>query len=186
MAAGNSDAVDARAIRVGGAPPGHDSAVLLDLVRRARGPVLFVARQDRRLAEMADALAFRAPELPVLEFPAWDCQPYDRISPHPEISARRSAVLTKLAGDGCGPSAVLTSVNALIQRVPEPKHMAGSRWHARVGDPLELPAVSELLQSKGYLRVPLVEGPGEYALRGGILDVYGAGMESPLRLEGRL
>ena len=183
MATRSSDAIDARAIRVGGAPPGHDAAVLLDLVRRARGPVLFVARHDRRLAEMADALAFRAPELPVLEFPAWDCQPYDRISPHPEISARRSAVLTKLAEPGCGPSAILTSVNALIQRVPEPKRMAGSRWHARVGDPLELPAVSELLQSKGYLRVPLVEGPGEYALRGGILDVYGAGMDAPLRLE---
>ena len=183
MAARNSDSPDARAIRVGGAPPGHDAAVLLDLVRRARGPVLFVARHDRRLAEMADALSFRAPELPVLEFPAWDCQPYDRISPHPEISARRSAVLTRLAEPGGGPSAVLTSVNALIQRVPEPTRMAGSRWQARVGDPLELSAVSELLQGKGYLRVPLVEGPGEYALRGGILDVYGAGMESPLRLE---
>ncbi len=183
MAGRASDALDARTIRVGGAPPGHDAAVLLDLVRRARGPVLFVARHDRRLAEMVDALAFRAPELPVLEFPAWDCQPYDRISPHPEISARRSVALTSLAEPGSMPSAVLTTVNALVQRVPEPEQMAGARWRARVGDPLELVALAEQLGRKGYLRVPLVEGPGEYALRGGILDVYGAGMEAPLRLE---
>ncbi len=178
-----TDALEARAFRVGGAPPGHDATVLLDLVRRARGPVLFVARHDRRLAEMSEALTFRAPELPLLEFPAWDCQPYDRISPHPEISARRSAALTALGEPERTPSVVLTTVNALIQRVPEPERMVGAIWRASVGDSVDLTVLSKALSQKGYIRVPLVEGPGEYALRGGILDVYGAGMEAPLRLE---
>ena len=183
MRGNDAGQVGVRAIRVGGAPPGHDAAVILDLVRRARGSILFVARHDRRLADMAEALAFRAPELPVLEFPAWDCQPYDRVSPHPEITARRSAALTALAVPERTPSVVLTTVNALIQRVPEPERMAGAYWRVRAGDSIELPALSKTLERKGYSRVPLVEGPGEYALRGGILDVFGAGMDAPLRLE---
>ncbi len=79
------------AVTVCGAPEGWDAKLLADLVERANGPVLHIARDDARMAAMADALAIFAPGLPVLQIPAWDCLPYDRVSPNPEISAARMA-----------------------------------------------------------------------------------------------
>ncbi len=75
------------AVTVGGAPEGYDARLVADLVARANGPVIHVARDDARAAAMAEALAVFAPSLPVLQFPAWDCLPYDRVSPNPEIAA---------------------------------------------------------------------------------------------------
>lgn len=170
-------------MRVGGAPGGHDARLLIELVAEHRGPVLYVGRQDRRMAEMADAVAFHDPTLPIIELPAWDCQPYDRISPHPEVVARRMAALTKLAGGVSGPAVVLTTVNAMLQRlVPRGRVLAGT-WSAGVGDRADMDALARQLVECGYVRTEAVGGPGEFAVRGGIIDVYGPGMEWPLRLE---
>lgn len=75
-------------ILMGGAPEGFDATLLLREVATRDGPVMFVARDDKRLARMAEALAFFDPSMPVLSFPAWDCLPYDRVSPNADISAR--------------------------------------------------------------------------------------------------
>ena len=64
-------------VRVGGAPEGFDAKLLADLVRRAGGPVLHVARDDARMTAIIDSLKIFAPDIPVLRFPAWDCLPYD-------------------------------------------------------------------------------------------------------------
>jgi len=74
------------AVTVGGAPEGWDAKLLADLVARAKGPVIHVARDDARAANLNESLGFFAPGLPVLSFPAWDCLPYDLVSPNPEIS----------------------------------------------------------------------------------------------------
>ncbi len=170
-------------VQVGGVPAGHDSGLLLELAVQTDGPVLHIARDDRRLAETLEGVAFRGPGFPVLEFPAWDCQPYDRVSANPEIAARRTLALTRLAGARPGPMLVLTSVNASLQRVPPRRHMAASSWAAKTGDAVDLGNLTELLERTGYLRVPMVGGPGEYAVRGSLVDVFGPGMEHPLRLE---
>jgi transcription-repair coupling factor (superfamily II helicase) len=73
-------------ILLGGAPEGLDARLLLKELERGR-PVLHVARDDKRAEAMRAALAVWAPGVAVLEFPAWDCLPYDRVSPNPEISA---------------------------------------------------------------------------------------------------
>ena len=93
--------------------------------------MVHVARDDARLAAMRAALRFFAPELPVLAFPAWDCLPYDRISPNPEIAAARMATLAALAGGFDRPAAVLTTVNAATQRVPAREVLAGGELHRR-------------------------------------------------------
>ena len=95
--------------------------------------MVHVARDDARLAAMRAALRFFAPELPVLAFPAWDCLPYDRISPNPEIAAARMATLAALAGGFDRPAAVLTTVNAATQRVPAREVLAGASFTAAVG-----------------------------------------------------
>ena len=78
-------------ITLGGAPEGFDARLLARELEKRGAPVVHVARDDKRLAEMRAALAFLAPGVTVLDFPAWDCLPYDRVSPHADISAARMA-----------------------------------------------------------------------------------------------
>src|SRR5215510_15202211 len=104
-----------RAVTLFGAPEGYDAAAIGNL---AAGQWLHVCRDDGRMARFAAALAFFHPELEALTFPAWDCLPYDRVSPNGEIVSRRIDTLTRLATAPTDKRIVLTTVNALVQRVP--------------------------------------------------------------------
>ena len=128
---------------LGGVPEGLDGRVLVALAQAcpAAEPgrpaaLLHVARDDQRMAALAAALRFFAPGLTLLEIPAWDCVPYDRISPNPEIAARRIAALSRLAAEpspsGNGPVVVLATVNAALQRVPPRTFMTASRQRRAV------------------------------------------------------
>ena len=103
-----------------GAPEGYDAALIAREAARPenRGaPVIHIARDDRRMAATRAALAFMAPQLVVLDFPAWDTTPYDRVSPSPDIQAARMATLAGLAqGAVKGPFVLLTTLNAVLQR----------------------------------------------------------------------
>ncbi|MCH7796081.1 MAG: transcription-repair coupling factor, partial [Proteobacteria bacterium] len=113
---------------IANAPEGLDALLLAELAT-ARGPdpVLHVARDDVRMARLAATLGFFAPEAEVLTFPAWDCLPYDRVGPHRDILARRIDTLTRLieAAPAPGGRVVITTVNALLQRVPPGTAFAG-------------------------------------------------------------
>ena len=76
-------------VTVGGAPEGYDAQLILNEMRRRDRPVMHIARDDKRLAAMEEALRFYAPDVAILRFPSWDCLPYDRISPQADISAMR-------------------------------------------------------------------------------------------------
>ncbi len=125
------------ALTVYGAPEGYDALLLAKRRREHAGAVLHVARDDARMARLAEALGFFAPEFEVLRFPAWDCLPYDRVSPNPEIVSERIATLARLLEPAERPRIVLTTVNALVQRVPPRAVFRGAsldhprRRHAR-------------------------------------------------------
>jgi len=168
-----------------GAPEGADSLALAELARAWAGrDVLYVARDDARMARMAEMLAFFAPEIEVVDVPAWDCVPYDRVSPHVDVVARRIDSLCRLAhGPAQGPRVVLTSVAALVQRVPPRQVLAKSSFAARVGGRLDVDHVIGFLNRNGYGRTDTVMEPGEYAVRGGILDLFPPGTPEPVRLD---
>ena len=105
-------------IRVGGVPEGYDAKFLLSELAKNGQAVLHIARDDKRLAAMAEALEFFAPDVPVFTFPAWDCLPYDRVSPHADISAARMATLAALVHQMPDRFVLLTSLNAATQTVP--------------------------------------------------------------------
>ena len=105
-------------ITVGGAPEGVDARLVLKEAKARGGPVIHVARDDKRMAAMAAALGFFAPDMPVMRFPGWDCLPYDRISPNAEISAARMATLAGLVHGMPQRSILLTTLNAATQRLP--------------------------------------------------------------------
>ena len=164
-------------------------AIVLEWLAAACGParaVLHVARDDARVERLSATLAFFAPGVEVLRFPAWDTLPYDRVSPHGEIVSRRAATLSDLvekdkAGDGG--RILLTTVNAVLQRVPPREMFRGAVFRAVAGGRVATGDLLAFLEANGYLRVGTVREPGEFAIRGGIIDLFPPGAAEPLRLD---
>jgi transcription-repair coupling factor (superfamily II helicase) len=172
-------------LTLGEAPEGFDALVLADMARAGSGRLVHVARDDARLAAMTEALAFFAPDMEIAAFPAWDCLPYDRVSPNPEIASRRMACLSRLASDAPlqRPLVILTTINAALQRVPARETVKRAAWSAEVGNHVDLDALAAYLAANGYARTGTVRERGEFALRGGIVDIFPPGFETPVRLD---
>ncbi|HEY6434742.1 MAG TPA: transcription-repair coupling factor [Acetobacteraceae bacterium] len=166
-----------------GAPEGWDAFLLARRRAEFGGPVLHVARDDARMARLAEALAFVLPEAEILRFPAWDCLPYDRVSPNAALVSERIATLGRLMERGDKPRVVLTTVNALVQRVPPQSSFAGATLELKVNGDIKPDQLSRFLDANGYGRAGTVMEPGEYALRGGIVDIFPAGEAEPIRLD---
>ncbi len=169
---------------VSGVPDGVDAMAIAEIA--ARGPVLHIARDDQRLAELSAAIRFFAPGLPIVQLPAWDVVPYDRVAPNASIVARRIATLAALSDssrDEVSPLIVLTTVNAALQRLPAREWIAGSTLRLKTGGVVPMSQIATRLDAMGYTRVGSVMEPGEYAVRGGILDLYPPGSDDPLRLD---
>ena len=168
-----------------GCPDGAHMLAVAALAE-AKGRILYVARDDARLALMRDALIRLAPSIDILVFPAWDCLPYDRLSPQGALVGQRIEALAKLAPDQAGLSAntiVMTTVNAFLQRVPPKSYFAESSLHIAVGQTIEPSALAAFLVDNAYLRTDTVRETGEFAVRGGILDVFPPGHANPIRLD---
>ncbi len=180
---GKSQPLTPGRVVIGGAPEGFDAILLQRLVERARGPVLHVARDDARLAAMETALGVVAPGTPVFRFPAWDCLPYDRLSPNPILAAERLAALAQFAEGFDRPCVLLTTVNAASQRTPPRDWIRRSRFVAEVGGRVDEKRLAAFFAENGYARAGAVAEPGDYAIRGGVVDVFPPGAEKPLRLD---
>ena len=136
---------------------GAQPLVLADLARAAKGRAVFVAPDDAAMRAVADAAGYFAPELDVIEFPAWDCLPYDRVSPGSDAAARRLDALAGMAALANKPhrAVVLTTANALLQRVPPAASIEAQTFRAKPGnqmpviglEPEELRAVTEYVAS---------------------------------------
>ncbi|RAI38250.1 transcription-repair coupling factor [Rhodoplanes roseus] len=181
-----------RALTLSSVADGAEGFVLGDLARavaaRPKPPAVSLAvvcRDGPRMAQLARTLRFFAPDLVQLEFPAWDCQPYDRVSPHPAIVADRMIALARLARlkGSERPTVLLTTVNAIVQRVPARKVVAGQALSAAPGNRLAMEGITRWLELNGYLRTATVREPGEYAVRGGIIDLYPPGLHDPVRFD---
>ncbi len=170
-------------ITVSGAPEGYDATLVLKEAEKAGGPVIHVARDDKRMAAMRAALEFYAPDMPVITFPAWDCLPYDRVSPAAEISAARMAVLAGLLHRGPKRFVLLTTLNAATQRVPARATLKDAAFTAHVGDRIDEAALRAFLVRMGFTQSPTVTEPGDFAIRGGIIDIYAPGQGGPVRLD---
>ncbi|MDJ1156878.1 transcription-repair coupling factor [Chelatococcus sp. SYSU_G07232] len=176
---------------IAGVPDGMDTLVVADLAHALReadraAVLVYVARDGQRLAALEAALGFVAPDIEALSFPAWDCQPYDRVSPNPAITARRMTTLARLVRTRSSterPRVLLTTVNALLQRVPPRSRLASETFSAAPGNAVDMNAIVAWLEVNGFLRTGTVRDVGEYAVRGGILDLYAPGLPEPIRLD---
>jgi transcription-repair coupling factor (superfamily II helicase) len=137
------------------------------------------------MAALARSLSFFAPEIEILQFPAWDCVPYDRVSPHATIVAQRMTVLSRLARikGRDKPAVLLTTVNAALQRVPARDLIGKLALSAAPGNVLGMEGIVRWLELNGFNRASTVREFGDYAVRGGILDLFASGMDLPVRLD---
>ncbi len=173
-------------------PDGFDAMAAADLarglVRHREGPAVLVhvARDGQRRQVFENALRFVAPEMEVLCFPAWDCQPYDRVSPSPALTAQRMTALARLARSQSSeerPRILSTTVNALLQRVPPRSKVAADSFSAAPGNVVRMDSLAGWLETNGFSRSGSVREAGEYAVRGGILDLFAPGLHGPVRLD---
>ena len=165
---------------------------LADLARAvASGPkpaavsLAVVCRDGGRMAMLARALSFFAADIEVLQFPAWDCLPYDRMSPHPGVVAQRMMTLARLSRvtGREHPAVLLTTVNAILQRVPARELVSRQSLSAAPGNVLRMGGITEWLELNGFNRAATVREAGDYAVRGGIIDLFAPGMDEPCRLD---
>jgi transcription-repair coupling factor (superfamily II helicase) len=167
-----------------GAPAGHDARLLAELAQRAQGrPLIHVAVDDMRAALLVEALSFFAPHVECLSFPAWDCLPYDRISPHPDILSQRIATLTRLRGPYKRPCLIVTTIAAATQKTLPPEALDEVSLRLAIGEECSLEKLRRFLTSSGYVTAGTVREPGEYAVRGGIVDLFPPGIDEPVRID---
>jgi transcription-repair coupling factor (superfamily II helicase) len=166
-----------------GAPAGFLPWLGADLARAAKGRAVFVAPDEAAMRALADAAAYFAPELDVLAFPAWDCLPYDRSSPSLRSTAERLATLHALQRKADGPQLLVTTVNAATQRTLTPFRIRQLVARLAPGERIDLDRLAALLLANGYQRTDAVADAGEFAVRGGIVDLFPSGESEGLRLD---
>jgi transcription-repair coupling factor (superfamily II helicase) len=162
----------------------HGSARALLVAEAARthsGLVVVVVRDTQRAQALESALTIFAGDLPVLQFPDWETLPYDAFSPHPEIVSQRIATLYQLPGVKRG--VLVVPIATLMQRIAPPSHITGSGLMLTKGQTLDLASEQRRLEASGYRHVPQVAEPGDFAVRGALLDIFPMGSPEPYRVE---
>ncbi|WP_114522151.1 transcription-repair coupling factor [Altererythrobacter sp. ZODW24] len=162
---------------------GAQPLVMADLARASSTRAVFIAADDAAMNAMAETAHYFAPEIEVLEFPAWDCLPYDRASPALSVSAKRLSALHRLQAGKAGSQLLVTTVNALLQRVVTPFRVRESIRALKPGMEIGRESLIVLLQRQGYSRTDTVADAGEYAVRGSLFDIYPSGLGQGLRLD---
>ncbi len=166
---------------VWGVPDGLIGPALDSLVADGT-PIIFVARDDARLAAVKTSLQHIAPKHVLMDLPAWDCLPFDRLSPDSGLIGRRVDTLSRLVAGEC-PSILLTTINAALQKLPPHDYFLDRSLLLKLGSSYSQTSLAEFLSKHAYLRTDTVREAGEFAIRGGIVDVFPSGQLNPVRFD---
>lgn len=169
---------------ISGVPDGYDAIFLANLAKKHQN-ILHIALSDVRLAWLAEGIKFFNPDVQILSFPAWDTVPYDRVSPNISIISERVSTLSKIANnpDPKTPRIILTTVNASLQKIPPKTFFLGNYFFIKEKAKIDIFELEKFLTNNGYTRSQQVMDEGEYAIRGGIIDIFPPGNSNPLRLD---
>jgi transcription-repair coupling factor (superfamily II helicase) len=168
-------------VDLAGTPPGCLAYVLARAADSAH-PVLLVTADAKRAQRLEADLRFFAGGASVLSYPGADTTPFVDVAPDRRAAMDRLASLFQLA-EGLPLSVVVAPLGVLVRRVPPRAALRSRSARVRVGDELDRQAFLRALAEGGYLRVPLVEDPGSFAVRGALLDVFCPREERPVRIE---
>jgi transcription-repair coupling factor (superfamily II helicase) len=168
-----------------GAPFGADLVTLCAALVQRGGMAIYVARDDKMAQTARRVAGFVSPRLTLIDLPGWDTLPYDRISPTPEVAARRCAGLAAMARYDVanGPMLVITTAGSFVQRVPPKETLRRASFSVKLGEQVSQAELTDYLSVNGYIRAGTVREQGEYAIRGGIIDIFSPTAEQPMRLD---
>ncbi|WP_430390732.1 transcription-repair coupling factor [Dyella sp. 20L07] len=163
-------------------PHGSSRALLVaEAARSHQGLLVAVTRDTQRASALEDELRVYAGNLPVLHFPDWETLPYDVFSPHPDIVSQRVATLYQLPNTQRG--VLVVPIATLMQRIAPRSHITGSGLMMKKGQKLDLAAEQRRLEAAGYRNVHQVAEPGDFAVRGALIDIFPMGAAEPYRIE---
>ncbi|MEL6202545.1 MAG: transcription-repair coupling factor [Pseudomonadota bacterium] len=178
---------DAGRITLSGVADGLEGFLLAKFIQDNANVAVFVARDASRMADIEQVLRFAAPGVKRISLPAWDCLPYDRVSPSTSVSAQRLNALARIGRlsrkEVPAPTLILTTANALLQRTANPVRIAKQIINVKAGGVASMDALIEAAAINGFDRVSTVREVGEFAVRGGILDIFAPGFDEPVRLD---
>ncbi|MEO7916111.1 MAG: transcription-repair coupling factor, partial [Dokdonella sp.] len=165
------------------APQGAALALLLSDVGRRHDSIVVAVTRDTQGAHALETelAAFAGSDLEVLHFPDWETLPYDLYAPHPEIVSQRIATLYRLPGVRRG--LLVVPAATLMQRLPPRSYIAGSGLVLELHQKLDIGNERRRLEAAGYRPVPQVQEPGDFAVRGALIDIYPMGSHEPYRIE---
>lgn len=168
-----------------GVPHGYDALHIARQIKSTAGQmIMHIATDDMAAARLEETLAFFAPDVEVLKFPAWDCLPYDRVSPSQDIMGERVKTLSKLVNETPSkPRVLITTINAALQKLPPKSQFENTGMILEKGRRLQPQILISFLADNGFYRVDTVREPGEFAVRGDIIDIYPAEADMPYRLD---
>ncbi len=170
-------------LTLAGVPDGFLPSLMADLSRAADTRAVLIAADDAAMRAVSDAAAWFAPDVEILQFPAWDCLPYDRASPSLRVTSERMAALAALQAKTSKPQLLITTVNAVTQRTLTPFRLRALTARLAPGERIDRDALTALLSANGYIRSETVADAGDFAVRGSLVDLYPAGMPHALRLD---
>lgn len=154
---------------------------LVAKLAKKAGRLTVICQSRAESAALANDLRFFNSNIPVFEFPAWEALPFEAISPPVDLSAQRIKVLKRLQDSSA--MVVVAPVEALLQRLLDPSILNSLDFNLKLGDQVDRNKLITNLDACGFRRVSLVEAIGDYALRGGVIDLFPSATELPVRLE---
>ncbi len=161
-----------------------DALALALLARRARADkrmLAIVSAEPRSAQRLAEELPWFAPELRVAMLPDWETLPYDHFSPHQDLVSERLATLWRIARGDC--DVLVVAATTALYRLAPPSYLAAFTFFLRQGTRLDVEALRSQLALAGYSNVTQVVSPGEFSIRGGLIDLYPMGSPLPYRID---
>ncbi|MCY3712075.1 MAG: transcription-repair coupling factor [Gemmatimonadetes bacterium] len=172
---------DTRTARVSGLAGSARSLLLAHAYRKRGGATLVIVEDTDAAEEMYEDVSSLLDPDDVALFPPWEVLPYDQVSPPGDLSGRRLGALHALMNNR--PLFVVATVRAVMQRTMPPSVLAGAVLQVAAGATIPLNELTARCNRLGYERTDMVQAPGHFSVRGGIVDVYPHGMEQPCRIE---
>ncbi len=170
-----------------GIPNGYQGFVFADILKKT--PIhCHIVPNDKQLAFVRETVALMYPDIRILSFPNWDTVPYDRVSPKSDIVGERIDTLIALKELNENKKTrqktlILVTASALLQYVPPLSFFEKGTLSLQIGKEIPFTQVRDYLQQNNYVSVNTVMAMGEYAIRGGLIDIFPTGYEHPVRID---
>ncbi len=164
-------------------PAGSEVFPLIEMAENSPGGLVHICKNDFYLEKIHDLLSFFAPQIKLYSLPAWDTNPYDKVSPNPEVISERLKTLADISGGLKKCEIVLTTANALIQKLVPLEVIKASHLNIKVKQQIKREDILSFLVNNSYINVAAAADHGEFAVRGSIIDIFPPSSANGIRLD---